>query len=241
MQFMPGNQIKKLVLQWLFFPDRLKSTPPAAPVTALRSDFFQIINENLEINTRMCRAKGSSYVGCVNLVPEADAWFTQPSKSLFGHLSVRLHLRSSFINGRRDRCARAIPLGRAPTMVYHIVFLYCGDRDGSGRGRAVALVLSRFVQGESKMVCIFTTHFSLDWVDGSWNPLRYLMPRVLGFIWCIILVGSVRGALWNKGYISDQICNTLQFPGNLTHMEASQGNCMDDYEWMEPTTWSQGK
>ena len=52
-------------------------------------------------------------------------------------------------------------------MVYRIVFLYCGDRDGRGRGRAVALVLSRFVQGESKMVCIFTTHFSLDWVDGS--------------------------------------------------------------------------
>ena len=71
------------------------------------------------------------------------------------------------------------------------------------------------------MVILVNTYFSLDCVDGSQNPFRYLMPRLFGFIWCIILVDSVQGALGNTGYISDQIFNIWKFLGNLTNMEAA--------------------
>ena len=59
------------------------------------------------------------------------------------------------------------------------------------------------LQGESKIVIIVNTLFSQDWIDESQNPFRYLMPRLLVFVWCIKLVGRVQGALGNTGTISD--------------------------------------
>ena len=80
------------------------------------------------------------------------------------------------------------------------------------------------VEGESKMLRLLTTHFSLDWVDGSLNNLRYSMykARVLGchlvyttfFVWPSVL--EQRSVHWS----STNICGApISFQTAFLHLE----------------------